>query len=120
MYFKLCFFSDERVKDWLLMQYFSPTLLLVLKYLLVIWAGKKVMASREPFKLRWVIFVYNVSMVLLNAHIVYEVDFTCSLITKGSNISKVIRNKISLLINFNFTSEVVESSQRGFLCCWKL
>ena len=55
------------------MQYFSPTLLLVLAYLVIIWLGKKVMANREPFKLKKVMLAYNVSMVILNAHIVYEV-----------------------------------------------
>ncbi len=56
------------------MQYFSPTLGLVLLYLLSIWAGKKLMAHREPFSLKWILFIYNVSMVLLNAHIVFEVN----------------------------------------------
>ena len=65
--------SDKRVENWFLMQTYTPTLLLVLAYLVSIWLGKKLMANREPFQLKGLLFAYNVCLVILNAHIVYEV-----------------------------------------------
>ena len=69
----LFIFVDKRVENWFLMQTYTPTLLLVLAYLVSVWLGKKLMANREPFHLKGVLFVYNVCLVILNAHIVYEV-----------------------------------------------
>ncbi len=66
-------FVDKRVEDWFLMQTYTPTLLLVVAYLVSIWLGKKLMANREAFQVKGVMFAYNVFLVILNAHIVYEV-----------------------------------------------
>ncbi|ELU05135.1 hypothetical protein CAPTEDRAFT_214636 [Capitella teleta] len=64
--------SDERVADWPLMQSYTPTLLLSAAYLIIIWLGINFMQNREPLKLRWILMLYNASLVLLNFHIFYE------------------------------------------------
>lgn len=64
--------SDPRVKDWLLMQSYYPTLMLTAAYLFLVWIGPKIMQNKEPFQLRFVLFVYNMGLVILNFHIFYE------------------------------------------------
>lgn len=39
-----------------------------------VYVGPRLMANRKPFRLNTAMIVYNLSMVLLNAYIVYEVD----------------------------------------------
>lgn len=41
-----------------------------------VYVGPRLMANRKPFHLKTAMIVYNLSMVLLNAYIVYEVDKT--------------------------------------------
>lgn len=38
-----------------------------------VYVGPRLMASRKPFRLNTAMIIYNLSMVLLNAYIVYEV-----------------------------------------------
>lgn len=38
-----------------------------------VYIGPRLMANRKPFRLNTVMIIYNLSMVLLNAYIVYEV-----------------------------------------------
>lgn len=65
-------FADPRVEKWFLMSGFTPTILLTALYLFVVWAGPRFMKNREPFNLRYVIFFYNMFLVLLNFYIFYE------------------------------------------------
>lgn len=39
-----------------------------------VYIGPRLMANRKPFRLNTAMIVYNLSMVLLNAYIVYEVN----------------------------------------------
>lgn len=39
-----------------------------------VYVGPRLMANRKPFRLNTAMIVYNLSMVLFNAYIVYEVD----------------------------------------------
>ncbi|CAH1786504.1 unnamed protein product [Owenia fusiformis] len=71
-------FADKRVENWFLMQSYTPTLVLTALYLFSIWAGKRIMANREPFNFKYILFLYNMGLVGLNAHIVYEL-LTCSI-----------------------------------------
>lgn len=41
-----------------------------------VYVGPRLMANRKPLHLKTAMIVYNLSMVLLNAFIVYEVDKT--------------------------------------------
>lgn len=48
--------------------------LILLGYLFfVLYAGPRLMANRKPFQLTSAMIIYNFSMVVLNAFIVYEV-----------------------------------------------
>lgn len=67
-------FPDARVRDYPLMQ--SPvhmTTILLGYVAFSVYVGPRVMANRKPFHLNTAMIIYNVSMVLLNAYIVYEV-----------------------------------------------
>lgn len=66
---------DARVRDYPLMQ--SPvemTFILLAYVVLAVSVGPRVMANRKPFGLNSAMIVYNLSMVLLNGYIVYEVQ----------------------------------------------
>lgn len=65
--------TDARVRDYPLMQ--SPvhmTTILLGYVAFSVYVGPRVMANRKPFHLNTAMIIYNVSMVLLNAYIVYE------------------------------------------------
>uniref|UniRef100_A0A3P8WF17 Elongation of very long chain fatty acids protein 1 n=1 Tax=Cynoglossus semilaevis TaxID=244447 RepID=A0A3P8WF17_CYNSE len=65
--------SDARVKDYPLMK--SPvemTTILLAYVFFSVYVGPRLMANRKPFSLKKPMVVYNLSMVLLNAYIVYE------------------------------------------------
>jgi len=47
---------------------------ILLAYLFfVLYAGPKFMANRKPFQLKEAMIIYNLSLVVLSAYIVYEV-----------------------------------------------
>ncbi|PWA25369.1 hypothetical protein CCH79_00005302, partial [Gambusia affinis] len=65
--------TDTRVKDYPLMQ--SPlqmTSILLAYIFFSVYVGPRMMANRKPFGLNRAMVIYNLSMVLLNAYIVYE------------------------------------------------
>lgn len=67
-------FPDARVKDYPLMQ--SPiqmTTILLAYVFFSVYVGPRLMANRKPFRLNTAMIIYNLSMVVLNAYIVYEV-----------------------------------------------
>lgn len=66
-------FSDERTRGWLLVDSPKPTLLYTMLYLLIVWAGPKVMKKRKAFKLTWALVPYNLAMACLNAYIAIQV-----------------------------------------------
>lgn len=68
--------ADPRVANWLLMQDYYPFCLVGL-YLLFVWLAPKFMQSREPFQLKWTLFLYNMGLVIMNYHICSEL-FTTS------------------------------------------
>lgn len=66
---------DARVRDYPLMQ--SPvemTTILLAYVVFAVSVGPRLMANRKPFGLKSPMIVYNLSMVLLNGYIVYEVQ----------------------------------------------
>lgn len=68
-------FSDVRVKDYPLMQGpLKMTVLLIAYVVFSKYIGPRLMANRKPFHLNKAMIVYNLSMVLLNAYVVYEVN----------------------------------------------
>lgn len=69
-------FSDERTRGWLLVDSPKPTLIYTMFYLLIVWAGPKVMKKRKAFKLTWALVPYNLAMACLNAYIAIQVNIT--------------------------------------------
>lgn len=72
---RCCSPPDARVRDYLLMQ--SPlemTCILLAYVIFAVSVGPRFMANRNPFGLKSAMIVYNLSMVLLNGYIVYEVQ----------------------------------------------
>lgn len=70
-----CSPPDARVRDYPLMQ--SPVEMNFILLAYVVFAvsvGPRLMANRKPFGLKSAMIVYNLSMVLLNGYIVYEVE----------------------------------------------
>ncbi|XP_061180324.1 elongation of very long chain fatty acids protein 4-like isoform X2 [Saccostrea echinata] len=65
--------SDPRVKDWFLMQSYTPTLVITVLYVMLVYGGKWWMTNREPYKLKWAVFFYNVGLVILNFYIFSQV-----------------------------------------------
>ncbi|XP_036067332.1 ELOVL fatty acid elongase 8b isoform X1 [Oryzias melastigma] len=64
--------GDKRTDPWLLVYSPVPVALIFLVYLCVIWAGPRLMKSREPVDLRVVLIVYNFAMVGLSAYMFHE------------------------------------------------
>ena len=72
---RCCSPPDARVRDYPLMQ--SPlemTFILLAYVVFAVIVGPRLMANRKPFGLNTAMIVYNLSMVLLNGYIVYEVQ----------------------------------------------
>ena len=65
--------ADQRVKGWLLLDNYPPTLALSLAYLLILWLGPKFMRDRKPVSCRPLLVVYNMVLTLLSFYMFYEV-----------------------------------------------
>ena len=55
-----------------------PTLVITMMYFLAVFLGRRIMAKRKAFSLKWVLVPYNLSMCALNMYIGYEVSVTHS------------------------------------------
>lgn len=67
--------QDVRVRDYPLMQEpIKMTSILIAYVIFSKCIGPRIMANRKPFHLNMAMIVYNLSMVLLNAFVVYEVN----------------------------------------------
>lgn len=79
------------------------TILLAYVFLSV-YVGPRLMANRKPFRLNTAMIIYNLSMVLLNAYIVYEVRKTTHGAVRGGQSSKpfviliVVNGKMSVCL----------------------
>ncbi len=49
------------------------TFLITVAYLVCVYYGPKIMEKREPFKLKNVLHIYNLTTCLLSGYLVYEV-----------------------------------------------
>lgn len=81
-------FTDERTRGWLLVDSPKPTLIYTMLYLLIVWAGPKIMKNRKAFKLTWALVPYNLAMALLNAYIAIQV--TCFTNTRGTYYTLIL------------------------------
>ncbi|GFR68975.1 elongation of very long chain fatty acids protein, partial [Elysia marginata] len=64
--------ADKRVADWPLMWGYTPTLVITALYLVAVYVGPRIMANREPIKLKYTLVIYNFICVLINFNIFYE------------------------------------------------
>ena len=55
----------------------TPTItaLITVLYLLIVYYGPKVMRDKQPFQLKNVLHIYNLTTCLLSGYLVYEVFF---------------------------------------------
>jgi len=68
--------GDRRVESWPLMASPVPTAVLTIAYLLLCRYGPCLMSSRQPFSLRPLVFLYNLSCAGLNFYIGAEIFLT--------------------------------------------
>uniref|UniRef100_A0A1I8J4D0 Elongation of very long chain fatty acids protein n=1 Tax=Macrostomum lignano TaxID=282301 RepID=A0A1I8J4D0_9PLAT len=64
--------GDPRLDGWLLMDSPVPPALLSILYVVLVLAGMRWMKGRNPFDIRPLMVVYNLSMVVFSAWLVYE------------------------------------------------
>ncbi|RUS88772.1 hypothetical protein EGW08_003489 [Elysia chlorotica] len=64
--------SDQRTKDWPLIESPVPTVLAVTGYFFIVWAGPKVMENRKPVHLGHLLTAYNFFLVALSSYMTYE------------------------------------------------
>ncbi|GAB6022954.1 hypothetical protein CHUAL_007044 [Chamberlinius hualienensis] len=63
---------DARVEGWLLANSIKPVLFLLTLYFIMVTYGPKWMKNRQPFKLKYILFVYNTSIAVFNYYIFKE------------------------------------------------
>uniref|UniRef100_A0A7N8WML4 Elongation of very long chain fatty acids protein 1 n=1 Tax=Mastacembelus armatus TaxID=205130 RepID=A0A7N8WML4_9TELE len=117
--------TDVRVRDYPLMQ--SPiemTTILAAYAFFSVYVGPRWMANRKPFHLNTAMIIYNLSMVLLNAYIVYEfmmsgwaTTFTwrCDLIDTSSSPQALRMIRVAWLTVFSLPLILKKQSQITFL-----
>ncbi|XP_055678316.1 elongation of very long chain fatty acids protein 4-like [Lutzomyia longipalpis] len=82
--------SDIRTKGWLLVDSPLPTLVYTLMYLLIVWAGPRLMKNRSPYKLTGLMVPYNLAMAFLNGYICVQL-FTAATRLKYSYVCQPCR-----------------------------
>ncbi|CAL1268630.1 unnamed protein product [Larinioides sclopetarius] len=64
--------ADPRVADWPMMHSPFPTLIICLSYVYIVkYLGPSLMKNREPLDIRWLMAIYNFSMVIFSFLIFY-------------------------------------------------
>ncbi|KAM9551251.1 very long chain fatty acid elongase 2 [Salvelinus alpinus] len=63
---------DSRVRGWLMMDSYLPTLSLTILYLLTVYLGSKYMRNRPAYSLKGVLQVYNFSVTMLSLYMLVE------------------------------------------------
>lgn len=67
--------SDSRTKGWPLVDSPMPTIGYICCYLFLVWIGPKYMKNRPPYRLTFLLIVYNLCMAVLNAYISLQLLF---------------------------------------------
>ena len=84
--------ADQRVANWPLMSTPWPTVVIILAYLYLVYAGPRFMSCRKPVELRPLLLLYNAAVAGLNLYIGLELTLT------------------SRKLDFNWTCEPVDYS----------
>lgn len=77
----LCAFLDPRVENWFLMKTPLSIFLIFVLYLLIVFAGPKIMRNRNAVNLKNVLIPYNAGLVVLSCYMFYEVGKSCLTVT---------------------------------------
>jgi len=63
---------DPRVEEWFLMKRWTPIILIISSYFIVVLVGPKLMQNQQPFTLRSMLKCYNAIQVIISAYIFKE------------------------------------------------
>ncbi|XP_076829981.1 very long chain fatty acid elongase 5 [Brachyhypopomus gauderio] len=63
---------DPRVKGWLLLDNYPPTLAFSITYLFIVWVGPKYMKSRKAVSCGRILVVYNLALTLLSLYMFHQ------------------------------------------------
>ncbi|KAL5015665.1 hypothetical protein ScPMuIL_005254 [Solemya velum] len=109
--------KDPRTKDWFLLQDNPfPVWILTALYLGFVYVGPKVMKDRKPFDLRWLMVIYNLSLVGLSVYMFLEIllgvldanyDLLCAKFDKESWADPKER-RIANVLWWYFISKAIE------------
>ncbi|XP_057697934.1 elongation of very long chain fatty acids protein 4-like [Corythoichthys intestinalis] len=64
--------GDKRTDPWLLVYSPIPVVVIIIMYLIMVWAGPRLMKHRDPIDLRKVLIPYNLAMVGLSVYMFHE------------------------------------------------
>lgn len=111
--------TDARVKDYPLMQGPIQMTSILLAYVFFsLYVGPRLMANRKPLGLNTAMIAYNLSMVLLNAYIVYEFmmsgwattyTWRCDLIDTSTSPQALRMIRVSWLFYFSKFIELLDT-----------
>ncbi|XP_077981378.1 very long chain fatty acid elongase 4-like [Glandiceps talaboti] len=71
--------GDPRVENWLLMKSPIPCMIIVCVYLLVVWLLPRSMEHQQPYQLKSVLVIYNLTLVILSSYMFVEFAVTSTL-----------------------------------------
>ncbi|XP_077350866.1 very long chain fatty acid elongase 5 [Festucalex cinctus] len=104
---------DERVRGWLLLDNYSPTLALTVVYLLVVWTGPKYMRRRQAYSCKGVLVVYNMSLMLMSLCMFHQLvsalwNSSYNLYCQDTHSAPEVDNKIMNVLWWYYFSKVIE------------
>lgn len=69
----MCLMVDLRVRGWLLLDSYTPTMVLTFIYLLIVYLGPKYMKNKTAYSLKNVLLLYNFGVTMLSFYMLVEV-----------------------------------------------
>lgn len=73
-YYCSIIFSDPRVTEWFLMKRWTPIIIIISTYFIVVLFGPRYMQNRPPYTLRTMLKIYNLVQVIISAYMFKEVN----------------------------------------------
>ena len=81
MYFFLFVIIDKRVEKWLLMATPIPVCLFFLAYIAIVLLGPRLMKGRNALNIKFLLFPYNLALVVLSVYMFKEVSWLCYILS---------------------------------------
>lgn len=103
-------FLDPRVRGWLLLDNYLPTLSFTIMYLLIVWLGPKYMKNRQPYSCRGILVVYNLALTSLSLYMFYEVGQ--SIYLRYKKYFYIITDNAHIAMTFHTQSNKVKAHER--------